>query len=260
MIDRKLNEYEELSGCEGMGDSDEPKREDKGLGRGQRYEIISTKISYESYRRLQEICTRRGIKPYSILQNCVNSIIRYSDDRYNLSKDMARVMMMLEHTHGWGENFTFCDIDPRKAISEAVYFVSAEGKRGEQIVMVERPWMGQWTQNMNIQQVFEKVVCKMIPAQYIRMRRLAADDGCHSILEYLNNIIIEAENEEDAAEIRKGFEDCARDEKSGRTQWEERFRRKHHKSVDSESLHFDFGEHCQEDDGARGEEADDGTQ
>lgn len=197
-----------------------------------RYVVIGTKTSRQFYVTFNEICYKKGIKSYQAMQMMVDSFVRYTDDRHNLSAEMEQLMSIFEHMEGWKDAFNLADANTERQIDEAVYFMTAKGKKGTRAVMVHRPYFGNWTETYNVQHILERIIEVLFPERYRRMRALAVDMECNSLLELLD-IMIDAHTVEQVnRELRKDFEDCNRHEYGKPIEYGQRTKRKHHKGVD----------------------------
>ena len=199
---------------------------------GGKYVVIGTKTSPEFAETFKRICSAKGIKPYQAIQMMVDTFVRYTDDRHNLSKGMEQVMAVFEHMNNWQNAFNLADPTPDRSIEEAVYIMSGTKRSGARAVMVSRPFFGDSKETTNIQMIIERMIEVICPERYRRLRALAVEMDCSSILELLDVMIdahtIEALNEE----FRKPFEDNARHDYGSVVEYGQRTKRKHHKSID----------------------------
>ena len=197
-----------------------------------------TKISEEAQRRLDAISSKKGISRYTLIQMVCDVIIRYMDDRHNLTPEIERLMSVFEHLNGWCNCFNLADYTTTPEIIEAIYFFADEQKKGCRAVHVERPWLegtDQWTQTYNLQEIFERMVCLLMPERYRRLRLLAIQNNCTSILELIDTLIDEHSNDADLALLRMEFEDADRSD-FGKKPADAPFKRKHYKSVNDNRL------------------------
>ena len=203
--------------------------------------VIGTKTSPEFADTFRHICESKGIKPYQAIQMMVDTFVRYTDDRHNLSANMEKVMMVFEHMQGWQGAFNLADPTPDREIAEAVYLLTGRKRNGARAVMVTRPVMGDWQETANIQSILERMIEVLCPERYRRLRALAVEMECSSILELLDVMIdahtIEALN----AQYRKDFEDNARHDYGREVEYGQRTKRKHRKSIEDmeqTTIHF----------------------
>lgn len=197
------------------------------------YVQITTKLNPETFKRVQELCARKKLKPYKMLQNMVDTIVRYMDDRHNLTPELEEVMRIFEHMEGWDKTVLWTDWDKKAEISEATYYLRSEDKQGVRAVHVERPFFGAWSENKNIQHILERTFCLLIPNRYKQLRQIAVERQCSSILQLIDQICNELQTEQDARELRKPFEENNMSE-HGRKMWDQRFKRKN--KVDIERM------------------------
>ena len=93
----------------------------------------------------------------------------------------------------------------------------------------------QWTQTVNIQQILEQTICLLMPERYRRLRILASDNECSSILQLIDLLIDEHSKDADIRDIRQSFEDANRSE-YGRQPADAPYRRKHRKSLNDDKV------------------------
>jgi len=161
----------------------------------------------------------------------VESFVRYTDDRHNLTEEMERLMFIFEHMDGWRDAFNLADPTPDRNIQEAVYFLTGTGRKGARAVMVHRPFFGNWTETVNIQQIIERMLELICPERYRRLRALAVEMDCGSILDLLDEMINTHTDEFLNEQYRQGFADNNR-HYGKPVEYGQRTKRKHHKSVD----------------------------
>jgi len=213
------------------------------------FESVGTKISIPSHRRIMAVCRKLGLSKYELLQMMCETIIRYMDDRHNLTPEMERAMMIFEHLTGWKDALNLCDYTTEAEITEAIYFLRDRLKKGCRAVMVERPIMegsSEWQQDYNVMNIFERCISNLLPERYMRLRRLAIDNDCTNLLQLIDLLIDEHAKDADIAEVRRSFEDADRSD-YGRKPVDAPYRRKHHKSPEqmdgiTNQLNFDTDE------------------
>ena len=203
------------------------------------YVQITTKLNPETFKRVQELCARRQLKPYKMLQNMVDTIVRYMDDRHNLTPELEEVMRIFEHMDGWDKTVLWTDWDKKAEISDATYYLRSEDKQGVRAVHVERPFFGEWSEDKNIQHILERTFCLLVPNRYKQLRQIAVERHCSSILQLIDQVCNELQTEQDARELRKPFEENNMSE-HGRKMWDQRFKRKNNKDIEKMSPGLNF--------------------
>ena len=200
---------------------------------GDRFVVIATKVSPQSAELFNRICLKKGFKSYyQPLQMMIDSFVRYTDDRHNLSADMEQLMSIFEHMDGWKDAFNLADASADRHIDEAVYFLTAEGRKGARAVLVHRPFFGNWTETVNVQAIIERMLELLTPERYRRLRALAVDMDCGSILELLDVMIDAHTVDQLNKELRQPFEDCNRSDYGKPIEYGRKTKSKHRKGVD----------------------------
>ena len=172
---------------------------------------LQTKVSPEVYGRLQSICKRYGFSVFEMLRMLSECIVRYMDDRHNLSDDLARVIRMFEDIPGWGRSICLTDGLKGMDVSEAFY-VLRDGKNpgGSRLAHVARPVLSGdadgWTATYNIQQMTERFIEVVNPSLYRHLRQLAADLGTESMLDTMHTLANLYRENPDERELRLQFE------------------------------------------------------
>ena len=118
----------------------------------EKYVTLATKVSRTAAEQLAKIAKRKGMTIYELIQMVCDTLIRYMDDRHNLSEEMERAMSIFEHMVGWADALNLADPTVRKEVAQAVYiFQDSEGeKRGFRAKMVDKPFCGLWTETSNV--------------------------------------------------------------------------------------------------------------
>lgn len=178
----------------------------------ERYVTIATKVSRRAAEQLARIAKKKNTTIYELIQLSCDTLIRYMDDRHNLSEEMERAMSLFEHLVGWADALNLADPTVNKEVCQAVYiFQDADGKKkGFRAKLVDRPFCGMWTEDSNVMHIFERILNICMPELYMKLLRARIVLDCKSISEVLN-VLSDAEvimplN----GELRQDFEDAAR--------------------------------------------------
>jgi hypothetical protein len=222
----------------------------------EKYVMIGTKVSPKFAETFNRICRKKGLNKYQAIQMMVDTFVRYTDDRYNLSEEMSLLMSAFEHMDGWNGAFNLADTTADKQIDEAIYFLTAAERRGARAIMVHRPFFGNWTETSNVQMILERVIEVLMPERYRRMRMLAADMECNSILELIDRIIDAHTIDQLEQSFRREFEDVGRTDAGKSVEYGRKTKGLHHHTIDGEAarqarLHFDDDDREQADEEAQ---------
>lgn len=197
-----------------------------------KWRVTASKISDFADARLDVLCKKKGLTRYELIQMIVDTLIRYMDDQHNLSYEMEQAMSIFEHLAGWKEAFNLADYTTEWEVQDAIYFIGNPKKKGIRACFVSKPFMGLWTQNFNVQQIVEQFLNYISPERYKRMRQIAFDEGCSSLLEFFDRIIDIFSSNADLKSLRQPFEDNDRSD-YGRKPADAPYVRKHHKDIET---------------------------
>ena len=201
----------------------------------EKFKVVATKVSTFVKERIGRICRKKQMNEYEMLQMMCDCIVRYMDDRHNLTPELERIISIFEHLEGWRNAFNLADHTAEPEICEAFYVLKAKGKTGFRVVHVERPWwdgMESWKQTENIQMLLERFLEVMLPEKYRRLRMLSAEKGIESQLDLLDYLIDSHMEDAVNAHYRSEFEDAARAENGRPVIFGQRTKRVHHHSPD----------------------------
>lgn len=174
--------------------------------------VVATKLLRTAAERLAKIAKKKKTTIYALIQMCCDTIIRYMDDRHNLSEEIERAMAIFEHMTGWSDALNLADPTVQKEIAQAVYiFQDADAKkRGFRATMVSKPWMGVWDQTENVMDIFERIFNICMPELYMKLFRARIILGCERVSEVINMLVDAEVIMHLNGELRQEFEDAAR--------------------------------------------------
>ena len=151
----------------------------------QGFVTVATKISENMARVLNQIARKKGIKVYELMQLVCWFLIRFTSDEHNLSEDINRLMIMFHSDVGWKNAFNLCNPTIESEVAQELLILQQPGKRGFGAVLVDKPFMGTWTQTENVNHIVERVIEVCLPDVYKRLRILATEMDCQSLVEVL---------------------------------------------------------------------------
>lgn len=177
-----------------------------------KYVVLSTKVSRRAAEQLARIAKKKGLTIYELIQMVCDTLIRYMDDRHNLSEEMERAMSIFEHMVGWADALNLADPTVHKEVCQAVYiFQDAEGqKKGFRAKMVNKPFCGLWTEDSNVMHIFERIMNICMPDLYMKLFRARILLGCETVSEVVNMLADADVIMHLNGEMRQEFEDAGR--------------------------------------------------
>ena len=200
-----------------------------------KYVVVGTKMRRAAAEQLARIAKAKGLTIYELIQMVCDTLIRYMDDRHNLSEEMEQAMAIFEHMVGWADALNLADPTVQKEVAQAVYILQdAEGKRkGFRATMVSKPFMGIWEEDSNVMHIFERLFNILLPELYMKLFRARIILECNSVTEVighlLNGAIVDQMNED----FRKSFEDASRTDNGREYAYGQKAKSKQHRTPDS---------------------------
>ena len=205
--------------------------------------VVATKLSRPAAEQLARIAKRKGMTIYELIQMVCDTLIRYMDDRHNLSEEMERAISIFEHLTGWADALNLADPTVHKEVAQAVYIFQSSPdtpRKGFRAKMVSKPFMGIWEETSNVMDIFERIFNICMPELYMKLFRARIILGCERVSEVIN-LLSDAEvimrlN----GELRNEFEDAGRTESGKAIEYGNRTRRKKHLTPDDIQTHIVF--------------------
>ena len=218
-----------------------------------RYVTVATKMRREAAEQLARIAKKKGMTIYELIQMVCDTLIRYMDDRHNLTEEMERAMSIFEHMAGWADALNLADPTVQKEIEEAVYILQdpTGEKKGLRATMIRKPWMGIWDQDENVMHIFEQLLHVLMPELYMKLLRARIILECESVTEVLNTLVDADVICHLNDEYRREFEDAGRMDNGAVYTYGNRSRGKQHRTPDSAATdqRFKFDDESEVSDG-----------
>lgn len=204
--------------------------------------MMQTKVSPETFERIKQIEAKLHLKAYGLIQNMVDCIVRYMDDRHNLTPEIEQAMSIFEHLIGWADALNLADPTVKKEVAEAVYFLEdPQGvKKGVRAVHVTRPYFDEWKQDYNVQHILDRTIRLLFPDVYKRLLMVMEHLDFKSITEFLNFVVDHFQEEADIEELRNLFEDAARAENTKDIEYGKRTKRTKRQDIEKQRGLFDL--------------------
>ena len=201
----------------------------------EKYVTLATKVSRTAAEQLSRIAKSKGLTIYELIQMVCDTLIRYMDDRHNLSEEMERAMSIFEHMVGWADALNLADPTSNKEIAQAVYILQdADGNhKGFRAKMVDKPFMGIWTETGNVMDIFERIFNICMPELYMKLFRARIILGCERVSEVINMLADAEMIMQLNGELRQEFEDAARADNGRAVAYGAKTKRKQHRTPDS---------------------------
>lgn len=155
---------------------------------------ISTKVSRAVFDALCALAKRKRLTIYEMLQMVADTFVRYCGGTHEVTPELERAMKIFEGIDGWNNAMNLSASNQK--IAEATYYVSSPKKNGMRALHVTC-LSDTITQTENVQVILERTLEALLPGRYARLRSLAIDLDCSSILELLDYMIERGEAQVD---------------------------------------------------------------
>lgn len=196
--------------------------------------ILNAKVDEYGYKLVARICKKKGFTVNTMMKMVCEGFVRYMSDSHNLTPELEEMMSLFEHLEGWKDSINLINPNAEREIAGAIYFLQEKDKKGLRPAWVEKPYFGQWTQDVNIVQILEKFLCFACPDLYKRLRSLGSELDTNTCFETIFTLCAMYGNDAYDKAFRDDFEDANRSEFGLKPHEGAPFRRHHHKDVDSQ--------------------------
>jgi hypothetical protein len=150
-----------------------------------RFEQIGSKIDPAMAEVLDACCNALGVDIYHLLQWFCYVIVKASAPMHALDPRIQKLMTMLDRDAGWQNAFNLCNPDKLK-VAQVILILEQEGHRGFGAVMVDKPWMGEMTnQTECVDDILERVAEVTMSGIYRRLRLMGAELECNNLSDIL---------------------------------------------------------------------------
>lgn len=201
------------------------------------YKSIATKVSSNAFAMLTAICGSMRKTVYDLMQSVASFIIHTFDKPHGLTEQEE--VMKREWMEIANNELYITDPDAEVECSEATFYMCDKtGKKtGVFGALIKRPFFGRSEITYNHRTIIERSFCLLYPRTYKQLRVIGAAIGSTSVLETILMLMVKAEDGINTTEIHEEFGDNERSD-WGKKMADQPYRRKMHRSIDSE---FDFG-------------------
>lgn len=152
------------------------------------YVLLQTKVKRREAERLERIAKGRGTNIYGLLQLMCQFIVRTASGEYNLSDDINRLLTLFHLEPGWKDAYNSCDPTADTEIAQEVMILQQPGRRGFGAIMVNKPFMGQWTETECVDDIIDRVIEVCAPGIWKRVHCLMKQMESESIIDLLVTI------------------------------------------------------------------------
>ncbi len=204
----------------------------------EKFVIIPTKVHPAVAEAIGMLAAKAGSSPYKLIQLVCDFLTRSMSGELNLSDDINKLLTLFHLEPGWKDQF--CQSDPacECEIAQEILILQQPGRKGFGCIMVDKPFMGAWTQTSCVETIIMRLLEVTVPGIYHRLRKcIAMQTDCETIVDLLiklseNEITLQMEEQN----RREMMCDEAYVDYMGRPSkapWKERYKGHKHRTPDS---------------------------
>ena len=133
-----------------------------------------------------EVCEALGTDTYHLLQQFIYAMVRMASEQHNKSPEIQRLLYALDLDVGWQNAINLAAPNGKLTIEQMILIVSQEEKDGFGMVMLDKPYMEECRQDMNVNHIVERVIEVGLKKLYMKLRDLKAEKRC----KWLSDLLI----------------------------------------------------------------------
>ena len=204
----------------------------------EKYVLIPTKVHPATAEAIGMLAAKAGSSPYKLIQLACDFLLRTMSGDLNLSDDINKLITLFHLEPGWKDQFCLSDPAAETEIAQEILILQQPGHKGFGCIMVDKPFMGTWTQTTCVETIINTLLNVTVPGIYKRLRKcIALQTDCETIVDLLiklseNEITLQME-----AENRREMtcEDSYVDYmgRPCKVPWQQRYKSRKHRTPDS---------------------------
>ena len=168
---------------------------------------FSVKVTQATYDLVNILCEglQHSTNGNDLFKVFIRTFIESARHDGPLSEDMKTFLNLLKIEPGWHKAFNFADASATTEVAQVILILQQEGKKGFGLTMIDKPWMGEPTQTMCVDDILERVLKVSMPGLYKRLAAIG-DKCCSNSMRETLTLICEymldyLKKEEDQAEL-----------------------------------------------------------
>lgn len=171
------------------------------------YATFSVKVTQAVYDLVNILCEglEHGTNGNDLFKMFIQTFVESAKHEGPLSDDMKTFLNILNMEPGWHKAFNFADVTARSEVAQVILILQQAGRHGFGLTMIDKPWMGEPTQTMCVDDILERVVKVSMPGLAKRLDAIGEKFCCTSmretltlLCEYMSDYL---QREEDQAEL-----------------------------------------------------------
>lgn len=154
------------------------------------FDLVQTKVPKHIKQLIDILAAQRGLSSYELLQLLINGFITAAKASGPLSPELKTIIEAIKIDSSWRNAFSFTGISSTTEIEQAILVlrqkdIHGHPKDGYGIAMIDRPFCGDTTMTVCVDDIFERVVKVSMPGLYKRLDKVGKRLFCNSMRETL---------------------------------------------------------------------------
>ena len=148
---------------------------------------FSVKVTQAVYDLVNILCEglEHGTNGNDLVKMFIHAFIESAKHDGPVSPEMQQFLNMLTLDPGWHKAFNFADVTARMEVAQVILILQQPGKHGFGLTMIDKPWMGDPTMTLCIDDILERVIKLGMPGLDKRLDWIEQQFHCTSRRETL---------------------------------------------------------------------------
>ena len=197
---------------------------------------FSVKMPQAMYDLVNILCEglQHGTNGNDLFRMFIQTFIESAKHDGPISPDMQHFLNLLKIEPGWHKAFNFADVTAQTEVAQVILILQQKGKHGFGLTMIDKPFMGEPTQTMCVDDILERVIKISMPGLYKKLEHVGHRLYCETIRETLTLLSEHMNDTLDKEDDRQEMPGYGEHHDYGKAiEYGKKFKRKPHRTPDS---------------------------
>ena len=197
---------------------------------------FSVKMPQAMYDLVNILCEglQHGTNGNDLFRMFIQTFIESAKHDGPISPDMQHFLNLLKIEPGWHKAFNFADVTAQTEVAQVILILQQSDKHGFGITMIDKPFMGEPTQTMCVDDILERIIKVSMPGLYKKLEHVGHRLYCETIRETLTLLSEHMNDTLDKEEDRQEMPGYGENHDYGKAiEYGKKFKRKPHRTPDS---------------------------
>lgn len=197
---------------------------------------FSVKMPQAMYDLVNILCEglQHGTNGNDLFRMFIQTFIESAKHDGPISPDMQHFLNLLKIEPGWHKAFNFADVTAQTEVAQVILILQQSDKHGFGITMIDKPFMGDPTQTMCVDDILERIIKVSMPGLYKKLEHVGHRLYCETIRETLTLLSEHMNDTLDKEEDRQEMPGYGEHHDYGKAiEYGKKFKRKPHRTPDS---------------------------